>query len=184
MTGSLHDLREYSDLFRSFGPRFVYTKPANRRILWSMRVKKQYAALPWREGADGRLQVMLITSRNTGRWIVPKGWPIASLKPWEVAAREAYEEAGLIGQASDRRLGRFFYAKAMPVGSIDCRVDVFPLAVQRQLDVWPERSERHTEWFSPAEAAMKVSEGGLITLLLNLAGGPLPELCRASHRAA
>lgn len=126
----------------------------------------QYAALPFRM-VDGFPQVMLVTSRETKRWVLPKGWPEKNHKPWEAAAREAYEEAGLIGRIAHTPLGSYTYSKRLDDRtSVTCAVEVFPMRVERQLDEWPERKQRETRWFTPGQAAMAVEEGGLVRLLL------------------
>ena len=131
--------------------------------------RKQYAALPYRHFDDQGLQVMLITSRGTGRWIVPKGWPMAGLKPWRAAAREAYEEAGIVGEIEKRAAGRYDYQKRFDDGTVTtCEVDVFPLRVQEELPRWPEQDQRTRRWFSPEEASALVEEAGLQSLLADL----------------
>ena len=113
---------------------------------------------------------MLITSRETRRWVIPKGNPEKGLKPHALAAKEAYEEAGLVGEVGTRPVGSYRYAKRLGARKcVPCEVDVFPLAVERQLDDWPERGQRETRWFTPDEAALLVEEGGLVELLLSLA---------------
>ncbi len=129
----------------------------------------QFAALPCRMARDGTREIMLLTSRGTGRWIIPKGWPIKGLKPREVAAREAYEEAGLVGRvASKRPVGTFHYAKQTEQDPLLCEVHVFVLWVEEQLTDWPERAERQTQWFGVPEAAALVDEGGLAEIILHL----------------
>lgn len=114
--------------------------------------------------------VMLVTSRETRRWVLPKGWSEANLLPHELAAKEAYEEAGLIGQIDPKLVGSYRYDKRLRDGrSRLCEVGVFHLWVSHQLDDWPEREQRQTRWFTPAQAAMEVDEGGLVKLLLHLA---------------
>src|SRR4051794_32284746 len=94
----------------------------------------QFAALPWRIGAGGRREVMLLTTRETHRWIIPKGWPMKGRKPAEAAGQEAFEEAGLIGQIVGKRpLGIFHYEKQMAGNSRLCQVRVFSFRVERQL---------------------------------------------------
>jgi len=129
---------------------------------------QQYAALPFRITEKG-IEVLLLTSRGTGRWIIPKGWPIRKLSPAEAAAREAYEEAGLEGiiQPSGP-VGRYRYAKSTAPGGLEIEVAVFLLRVDRQLDHWPEQAERETRWFSPEDAATLVAEPELAVLLLGL----------------
>src|SRR5215472_4636182 len=94
----------------------------------------QFAALPFRIAADGRLRVMLITSRETHRWVIPKGWPMHGRKPRDVAAREAFEEAGVVGRVIGKKpVGRYHYSKQLPShDSVLCEVQVFLLLVERQ----------------------------------------------------
>ena len=133
------------------------------------RTQKQYAALPWHRRADGALEVMLITSRDTGRWVIPKGWPVSGLSPSNSAAHEAREEGGIVGRVGDQAIGRYHYNKGMPdKSSVPCAVDVFALEVERQLKSWPERKERRTQWFLPEEAAAAVDEPELAALIRDL----------------
>ncbi len=126
----------------------------------------QFAALPCRIAEDGSRQVMLLTSRETRRWVIPKGWPMKGLKPPKVAAQEAYEEAGLVGHIIGKKpVGVFHYRKRLPKDHLLCEVWVFLLWVDRQLDNWPEKNQRETRWFDPAEAAGLVDEGGLAEIL-------------------
>jgi len=131
------------------------------------RDEEQYAALPFRIDADGKIRVLLLTSRETKRWVIPKGWPMRGKKPREVAAQEAFEEAGLVGTLIGKRpVGNFHYAKEMAPGrEILCRVKVFLLRVERQLDDWPERGQRETRWFGADDAAALVDEGGLAEIM-------------------
>ena len=133
---------------------------------------RQYAALPFRIDTDGRSQVMLLTSRATKRWVIPKGWPMCGKKPREVAAQEAFEEAGLVGRLIGKRpVGSFHYAKELASGvSVLCQVKVFLLLVEQQLDDWPEREQRETRWFGAFDAAALVAEGGLAEILRGTVG--------------
>ena len=93
----------------------------------------QYAALPFRRGAHSRTQVMLVTSRENGRWIIPKGWPKKRKAPYASAAREALEEAGVIGQVGRDPIGSYSYKKRLKSGAVvACEVQVFPLEVKNQ----------------------------------------------------
>ncbi len=131
----------------------------------------QFGALPWRIGEGGGRQVMLLTSRGTRRWVIPKGWPMKGRKPVEVASQEAYEEAGLIGQiVSKRPLGSFHYQKQLAKEIRLCQVRVFSFRVERQLDEWPEKQQRETQWFDAAEAAGMVEEVGLAGIIERFAG--------------
>lgn len=130
-------------------------------------VRVQYGALPYRIAADGSLEVLLVTSRTTRRWILPKGWPIKGLKPAKSAAREAYEEAGVLGRVENKAIGSYRYEKMRSDedGPIICEVSIFPLAVTETLARWPEAKERDLRWVSLAEAETLISEDGLRALL-------------------
>ena len=122
----------------------------------------QYAALPYRRGAHSRTQVMLVTSRETGRWIIPKGWPKKRKAPYASAAREALEEAGVVGEVGRDPIGSYSYKKRLKSGAVvACEVQVFPLEVKRQQKTWREKGERELRWFSPTDAAKAVREPAL-----------------------
>jgi len=132
---------------------------------------RQFAALPWRIGERSTREVMLLTSRETHRWVIPKGWPMKGRKAAEVASQEAYEEAGLIGRIMNKRpIGSFHYEKRLAHKAILCEVRVFLFRVERQLDDWPEKSARETRWFDAEEAAELVEEGGLAEIIKGFAG--------------
>ncbi len=144
------------------------------RMLWSGAVKKpepkktQYGALPWRYSGGGR-EVLLISSRDTGRWVIPKGWPIRGLTPAETAAREAYEEAGLGGQISKKPLGAFEYGKRLNDGKVEtCKVEVFALEQMIQHPSWPEQGQRKLQWFPVDDAAEAVQEPELKKIIRKL----------------
>ncbi len=127
--------------------------------------KTQYAALPWRHSGAGR-EIMLISSRDTGRWVIPKGWPKRGLSPSETAAREAFEEAGIGGQISKKPIGRFQYPKKLQDGKVQtCKVEVFAFEQMVQHPSWPEQGQRKLRWFSPEEAANAVEEPELKELI-------------------
>jgi 8-oxo-dGTP pyrophosphatase MutT (NUDIX family) len=126
----------------------------------------QFGALPWRIGERGMREVLLLTSRETHRWVIPKGWPIKGRKPAEVANQEAYEEAGLIGQIVGKKpVGNFHYEKRLAKKVVLCQVRVFLFRVERQLDDWPERKARETRWVDADDAAAMVEEGGLAEII-------------------
>lgn len=128
--------------------------------------RTQYAALPWRRRADGALEVLVITSRETRRWVIPKGWPIKLMKPAETAAQEAFEEAGVLGQVARKSLGVFHYDKRLRSGRLQhVRVMVHALEVQEERPAWPELGQRERRWTSLAEAATLVDEPELKALL-------------------
>lgn len=129
----------------------------------------QYAALPWRDAEDVR-EVLLVTSRETRRWVIPKGWPMKRLAPWAAAAAEAFEEAGVRGEAEPLQFGAYRYDKVRKSGRLrPVKVRVFRLKVTEELTNWPEKGQRERAWFTPAEAAERVAEPELQALLLRLA---------------
>lgn len=131
------------------------------------RGHRQYAAVPVRLSPEGRVQVLLLTSRSTRRWVIPKGWPIRKLSPAAVATREAFEEAGLEGAiVGDAPVGCYRYDKLLDSGRVTrVRVDVFLLRVELQRETWPERAERETLWCDPEAAAAMVAEPDLAVIL-------------------
>lgn len=130
--------------------------------------RTQYGAVCWRMHR-GKVEVLLITSRDTGRWIIPKGWPITGLTPAGTAAREAWEEAGVEGEVQADKLGAFGYDKALgPSQSVPCSVQVFGLRVAELKSKFPEKKERRRKWFGFEKAARKVAEPELRQLLLAL----------------
>jgi 8-oxo-dGTP pyrophosphatase MutT (NUDIX family) len=129
----------------------------------------QCAALPFQE-RDGETHVLLVTSRETKRWVLPKGWTEKPGHGAKQAQREAFEEAGIIGQVAPDAIGAYAYPKRLNGGvTVTCDVEVFALAVERLLEDWPEKSQRERRWFTLSEAAMAVDDGGLVTLMLQLA---------------
>ena len=129
---------------------------------------KQVAALCWRTSHKhgSAVEVLLITSLNSKRWILPKGWPEPELGPAENAAREAFEEAGVTGKISAKPVGRYHYLKERKDGGgIPCSVDVFTLEVTKQLDDWPEKNSRELAWLPLDQAAARVTEPSLRQLL-------------------
>lgn len=125
----------------------------------------QAGALVWRRGSGGKVEVLLITSRGTGRWVLPKGWIDDGENAGEAAAREAWEEAGIRGAVHDQPLGTYDYVKVDEGQIMPCRVTVHALAVTQQATNWPEREERTRRWLQAGEAAGLVDEPGLRALL-------------------
>lgn len=123
----------------------------------------QVAALCWRKHPI--LEVLLVTSLTTRRWIVPKGWPHPGLSLAESAAREAQEEAGVTGQVEPAPLGSYHYLKEKGGSHLPCRVAVFALAVRGQQHFWPEKGARELLWLPAGEAVKRVSEPGLRPIL-------------------
>ncbi len=128
----------------------------------------QYGILPWRKGPQG-LEVLLITTRNTRRWLVPKGWPSKSRSPQEGAVREAFEEAGVLGKVGVEPIGSFRYRKRRKSGEVlHCKVVLFAMETTEQKPTWPEKELRECVWCAVPDAAARVSFkslGKLIRLL-------------------
>jgi 8-oxo-dGTP pyrophosphatase MutT (NUDIX family) len=127
----------------------------------------QVAALPFRVN-DGRVEVLLVTSRETKRWLIPKGWPMKGKKPHKAAAREAEEEAGVKGSVKAQPIGHYDYWKRRTQHFDLCRVDVYPLQVSKQLKAWKEKGQRDARWFAVDEAAHHVMEPALADIILTL----------------
>ena len=137
-------------------------------------LRVQYACLPYRLRDEGRLEIMLLTSRETRRWVLPKGWAMKGKNPHASAAREAEEEAGLSGAVGKESIGSYVYDKRLKDGTaVVCRVEVFPLEVRSQRKSWPEKGQRTLRWFTLDEAAEAVDEAGLRELIQR-AGGLVP----------
>lgn len=130
---------------------------------------RQIAVLPYRFGGadkDGPTEILLVTSRGTGRWVVPKGNPLTGLDRHTSAAVEAEEEAGVIGAVCPTSIGSYEYRKRRANGAaIMYDVEVFPLAVTRELDEWKEMDERERRWFPLDQAAASVDEPDLQAMI-------------------
>jgi 8-oxo-dGTP pyrophosphatase MutT (NUDIX family) len=143
-----------------------------RRLFGNPPCRLQVAALPWR-WSDGRVEIMLITSRDTGRWVLPKGWPETGEELHEAAAREAKEEAGVSGAISRVQAGRYFYDKVRAdAEDIPCEVLVYPLEVDKIADKWKEKRQRKRKWFDAEEAASQVIEPDLAMLIADFSAYP------------
>lgn len=128
-------------------------------------VRTQFGALCWRE-RGGKIQVLLVTSRRTRRWILPKGWPQDGATPAEAAAAEAWEEAGAIGRAMPVCLGIYSYLKDLDgEDALPCVVAVFPVKVKKLEKDWPEAALRKRRWASRSKAAAMVEEPELKRLI-------------------
>lgn len=126
----------------------------------------QVAALCYR-GRGNEKEVLLITSRDTGRWIIPKGWPIRGLKSSESALQEAWEEAGVKNSAANSDpIGTYSYDKTQDTGwAFPVETLVYPVAVKDMSETYPENGERTRKWVSPSEAANLVNEPELKSIL-------------------
>ncbi len=126
----------------------------------------QIGALCWRRTPRGEIRVLLITSRDTGRWVIPKGWPMRRRTEAEAAAREAWEEAGARGTIASRSLGLFAYEKRLGKRhGITCVVRVYPLEVRELMRAYPETGQRRVKWFAKDRAAQRVAEPDLAAMI-------------------
>ena len=128
-------------------------------------VRSQFAALCFRIRND-KPEVLLITSRGSRRWIIPKGWPMHDKTPGESALQEAWEEAGVKGKAYERCLGIYSYNKYIDgKKGLPCVAMVYPIKVKSLEDRFPEKGQRRRKWFTPKKAAVKVTEPELKQIL-------------------
>jgi 8-oxo-dGTP pyrophosphatase MutT (NUDIX family) len=128
---------------------------------------EQYGVIAWRFAASGcGVEILLITSRETRRWVVPRGNAIAGLRPYESAAQEAFEEAGIRGGVQPREIGTYRYDKRARSGRVTpTLVHLYPMLVTEEVDAWPEQKERERRWFAAEAAAGAVDEADLADLI-------------------
>ncbi len=138
-------------------------------------LRTQFAALCYRM-RKGKPEILLVTSRRTQRWIIPKGWPQDGMRPAQSAAVEALEEAGVEGKLHDNSLGLYSYTKQHVSGrTLPCVAVVYPLKVKTIHDRYREVKQRKRKWFSLANAARKVSEPELAHLIRSFDPNRLPK---------
>lgn len=135
-----------------------------------MKSVKQVGALCYRRTRRGTLRLLLVTSRDTGRWIIPKGWPEKHLTDRRAAAQEAIEEAGAKGRIGRRPVGRYRFRRVEAGRGQKLKVSVFLLAVGELRRTWPEQKQRKRRWFSVEGAAGRVAEPELKALIRGLGG--------------
>jgi 8-oxo-dGTP pyrophosphatase MutT (NUDIX family) len=136
-------------------------------------VLTQYGVIPVRRSADGGVEVLLITSRETRRWVVPRGNPIRGKGPAGSAAQEALEEAGIVGRVGADAIGHYSYEKRRRLGMVvPARVHLFRMDVTEEHDDWPEKGQRERRWFPAEEAAAAVHEAELAGLIRSLSIDP------------
>lgn len=148
----------------------------------ALKPRKQVAALPVMVDADGALRVLLITSRETQRLIIPKGWPMKGRKDYRAAAIEAREEAGLIGRVHRKPVGSYIAWKRRAARFDYCRVKVYILEVISQLLDWREKGQRRGVWLRVDDAADLVDDPGLVTLIRGLPATLQPRSKRTGER--
>jgi len=130
-------------------------------------VRTQFGAFCWRKRKNGH-EVLLVTSRRSKRWILPKGWPVDGATPAEAALTEAWEEAGVVGKVRPICMGIYSYYKDLDEDTdLPCVVAVFPVKVKSLAKQWPEMKLRKRKWVSPKQASKLVQEPELAALLRN-----------------
>jgi 8-oxo-dGTP pyrophosphatase MutT (NUDIX family) len=136
----------------------------------------QTGALPWRLDRNRRFEVLLVTGRRSGRWTVPKGWPMPGKSLSEAAAQEAFEEAGVMGKVDPEPLGSFRHSKQnLPIGDLEVSILVHLMYVERELSEWPEVEQRERKWFTAEEAVERVGSKELGELIIQSARRALTE---------
>lgn len=149
----------------AFDPVMIKQLPLSLSRARKRDVRTQFAALCYRVRKD-KVQVLMITSRGTQRWIVPKGWPMDGRTPSGSAAQEAWEEAGVRGTSDGRCLGIFSFSKdAEDLGALPCLAMVYAVRVEDLVDEYPEVGQRKRKWMSRKEAARVVEEPELARIL-------------------
>lgn len=137
-------------------------------------VRTQFGALCWRVRKD-KVQVALVTSRRSGRWVLPKGWPMEGMTPSDAAAQEAYEEAGLEGKITPLVIGIYSYSKDLDEDDpMPCVVTLFPMKVKKAHKSWPESDLRRRKWVSPRKASKMVDFPELSQILAEFNPRALP----------
>ena len=143
-------------------------------LLFAKERRQQFAAICYRKAGNG-CEVLLVTTRGSGRWVVPKGWPIRDKAPQEVAEQEAFEEAGVKGKAGWKPVGHYTYAKQLQDGRIaPCLVEVYAVKVEKVARKFKEHGQRERRWVSFTDAPNLVVEPdvrGLIMPLAAILGG-------------
>lgn len=151
----------------------MFLRPIARRILTAGIERSlttgspiQTGALPWRWSDEAGVEFLLVTGRRSGRWLVPKGWPMKGKSLPEAAAQEAFEEAGVRGRVDTKPIGHLAHTKNhLLAGPMSFTVVVFPLEVSEDLQDWPERGQRSRRWFTRAEALAVVQSVDLQKLI-------------------
>ena len=130
-------------------------------------LQRQVGALPYAIIND-RVAFLIITSRRSGRWIYPKGSTIEGQRPWETAAQEAHEEAGVSGNIAETPIGSYRTIKTGSIRRHVAEVDLYPLCVTNQFEEWPEKEARHRHWVLLTEAKRLLSDPILVELTVKL----------------
>ena len=140
-------------------------EPINLQSASKSDVRTQFAALCFRM-VDDKLKILMITSRGSGRWIIPRGWPMDNKTPSQAALTEAWEEAGVRGKGYDVSLGLYSYTREIGEdGPVPCVAMVYPVKVKTLAQDYPEKGQRKRKWLSPGKAAERVNEPELARII-------------------
>jgi 8-oxo-dGTP pyrophosphatase MutT (NUDIX family) len=142
---------------------------SNPDKLFSGAFRQQVAALCFRPGTETKeIEILVITSRDSGRWVIPKGWPMKGKSLSQAAAIEALQEAGVRGKVRRKPVGNYTYLKMLDDGQVvPCIVDVFQMEVSEIVQRFKEKGERQVAWVSRAEAARRLREIELKSLVID-----------------
>lgn len=152
---------------KAMGTTATYQAPMRLDGVRKRESRSQFAALPFRRKKSGT-EVLLLTSLDSKRWVLPKGWPMDGKTPAQAAAQEAWEEAGIRGVVNELCAGFYSYNKRMPDGShMPCIVAVFPLEVRKLHKEFPEAGLRKLKWMPLRKAATRVKEPDLRKIIRN-----------------
>jgi 8-oxo-dGTP pyrophosphatase MutT (NUDIX family) len=132
---------------------------------------KQVGALPLRKAPKNTIEILLVSSRDTGRWVIPKGWPSKRMTDSAAAAREARQEAGVTGKIAKEPYGNYRYRKIEKENVRLIEVAVYLLWVKKEKKQWKEKAQRNRVWFDVETASRKVREPRLRALISALADG-------------
>ena len=143
---------------------FTTQRPIILKNATKSDLRTQFGALCYRIRKD-KVQVLLVTSRGTGRWIIPKGWPVGGATPADAAGVEAWEEAGAKGRVYPTCIGLYSYLKEREEGRLPCIVAVFPMKVAKLHDDFPEAGTRKRKWVSLKRAAKMVDQPELSQII-------------------
>ena len=136
-------------------------------------LRSQFGVVPFRI-KDDKLEILVITARDNGRWVLPKGWPMDGATPAEAAAAEAYEEAGVEGRMLPTVLGLYSYRKAVNGDDLPIAVTMFAMRVDKVLKSWPEKAQRKRRWVSRKKAVALLKEPDLAQIVRAFDPGTAP----------
>lgn len=140
-----------------------------RKIARKGGLLRQVAALPYRRSETGSLELLLISSRGTRRFLIPKGWRVKGQTGHVAAALEAEQEAGVVGSVNPAPIGTFQYWKRVRKAFVPVRVDVYALLVEQELTNWKERQQRRRKWLEREQAASLIDEPELVSMVMTFA---------------